>query len=174
MIHFTIVPAEIAFSTTLVIKGLSNDGSTLTFMISATVDPDADTVDFDGQMQGTWNNPFGLDWLTLANLATQLNFQNGQLSVLQIQGTIDISWGDATSTSVTIALQGPGFTDWAFSFTVVIEDLYVFLTSVVKEANPPQDTHSIIVTATVSLASYAQDGIKQGLSLSGSALILPT
>ena len=31
---------------------MANDGSILTFMVSATVDPDEDHVEFDGQMQG--------------------------------------------------------------------------------------------------------------------------
>jgi hypothetical protein len=83
------------------------------------------------KIPGTWDNPFGLTWLTLSGVTAALQFSTGTLSSFTIQGGMQLTFGMATGNSVSVTLNAPDYKDWSVSLLVFIPDVSTLLENVV-------------------------------------------
>jgi hypothetical protein len=158
--------SQVSLAATL--EATLTNNAPIEFDISAKIG-ESTGVSFQGDLEGTWNQAFGLSWLSFKNVEASIAFKSGAIQTFDIDGDIQVQFLDADSTSVTINLQGPTFQDWSVEVEVFVSNVQALLQGVGLTA--PALTAEISMMTSLILTSYAAGGNKAGLTLSGSALV---
>jgi len=140
-----------------------------------TVGNNQDTLALAGSMEGTWNHPWGLKWLSLTNVQASLTLSNADVQAFSFQGIANISFGALNGATVNIIIPGPDFSQFSFSLTVFISDMSVFL----KEVSPGdvkivKQFSQASLTGTLIVSTFPHDNVQAGITVGGNVLLLPT
>lgn len=75
-VRFTVTNYNDGNKPGLTINGDATVFQPLSFSLSAAIDTDnsVDLLKLSGQLVGNWNNPFGLQWLTITSLSVTIQF----------------------------------------------------------------------------------------------------
>ncbi len=80
VLHATIALTQLDLEqvelTTTLEASLANNPQPIQFDLEADVTGES-SITLEGDLDGTWNDPFGLSWMSLKNVDTQLVFQSG-------------------------------------------------------------------------------------------------
>jgi len=174
-IQFDLDPVSTVLLSTTINWVTSTENLLFGASAKVTVGNNQDSIALTGSMEGTWNHPWGLKWLSLTNVEASLTVTNGVIQAFSFQGIANITFGALSGATVNVIIPGPDFSQYSFSLTVFISDMSVFL----KQVSPAdvkisKQFSQISLTGTLTVSTFAHDSVQAGITVGGNALVLPT